>query len=751
MRLRSSFQHCGGGLFRGHAVDEANPNARIVVEIRVDGHSLVAATARLFDPASVSPTGDGDGHHGFVVQVPAEAFAAASVVDARVANSMIAVGEPFLAEPAAVSRPAAPGRGHVSWRGGRLLTGWLPAGGDRPREVRAVHAGETVARASASHWWSVELNGHAFPVFRFDLWLPPSFADGQPHGIAILAEDGSELAGSPVMVATASDGDPAQEDAATGDVPIAEYAEWRRRLHAALPAAAAPAGLGFVVVGRDGLEETRESLTVAGIVDTAIFAATSEGQLTSETTDQPALRRWVDALPPGTTAIVFCKSGLVFSAAGLMHIAAHFREEPGAALLACSYEIEERSGHIWPVFHAACDSERQLEQGYVSTLFALSRGAADKILLRAAANLHAVAHEAMTEIPAAQAHALAAPAGSIHARHRLQDGNQLRAATQALLRRSGVPALLSVEKALAWPRVRVVRKTAAAETTIVVLSQDNATGLRKTFETIAGKLGTADDPGFLVLDNASADPRVQDLLGKLPATRRVLLEPRRSPAALANEALRLARTRFVCLIQAGLVPESDDWLAELAGRACVESTAVVAPLVLSGGGAVVSAGMILTETGPAPAFDALTDGQPGYTELLTTAHRRAAASGGCLLLDKSACVSAGAFDVRRFPGHLYAVDLCLRLARRGFATVFTPHARLRQHSAPPPDLWGAGTIDREREMFRRRWSIIADGDPWYPRCLSRRAAPYDALSAVPRTPLVSRVSAPTQTELPDWL
>jgi len=77
----------------------------------------------------------------------------------------------------------------------------------------------------------------------------------------------------------------------------------------------------------------------------------------------------------------------------------------------------------------------------------------------------------------------------------------------------------------------------------------------------------------------------------------------------------------------------------------------------------------------------------------------------------------------------------LRLAQRGWKTLWTPHAVLRHaesstlgyvHDEPT-----RATIARETEAFRRRWGALVERDPYYNVNLTQRGTPF-SLAFPPR-------------------
>jgi hypothetical protein len=129
--------------FAGFAVDDVDLGRRLIVELLIDGIPLQLTQANAYH-ADLADTGDG--YYGFSFFVPSDALADAVMIEARLANTAIAVGVPILVGRDQ-SRPRSPASGQVRWLGGLRFFGWV----DRPdfasAYVNAVVDGELVAQA----------------------------------------------------------------------------------------------------------------------------------------------------------------------------------------------------------------------------------------------------------------------------------------------------------------------------------------------------------------------------------------------------------------------------------------------------------------------------------------------------------------------------------------------------------------------------------------------------------------------------
>ena len=196
-----------GEIVVGWAFRPERPDERVVVEILCDGYPVTLATADMFE-ADLRDRGIGDGCHAFVAALPARILVACSRITARIANEGTALSG-ALSPRARRAEGAVPLRGEVRSDGGLRLTGWV-WDSSRPdhhlnlrimegnRQVAAVTANERRADLVAAR---IGGGDHGFTV-----WLPLDFADGHPHQVRVIDEEGAEIAGSPAVVLACSPG-----------------------------------------------------------------------------------------------------------------------------------------------------------------------------------------------------------------------------------------------------------------------------------------------------------------------------------------------------------------------------------------------------------------------------------------------------------------------------------------------------------------------------------------------------------------
>ena len=194
----------------------------------------------------------------------------------------------------------------------------------------------------------------------------------------------------------------------------------------------------------------------------------------------------------------------------------------------------------------------------------------------------------------------------------------------------------------------------------------------------------------LVVDDGSRDESVRWLHQRRPALRPIVLDRNRGFANAANVGIGAAQTELVALLNSDAEPEPE-WLAALAAAAGAAPESVAswacAVLPLGDGGRLESGGVRLLSSGFGAPHLAGADAADHVLE-----QEVFGASGGAMLLKRSAFIAAGEFDVRFFGG-FEDVDLACRLRLRDRRCLLVPGARVRHR--------GGASFGRRRGLRQR--------------------------------------------------
>jgi O-antigen biosynthesis protein len=101
-----------------------------------------------------------------------------------------------------------------------------------------------------------------------------------------------------------------------------------------------------------------------------------------------------------------------------------------------------------------------------------------------------------------------------------------------------------------------------------------------------------------------------------------------------------------------------------------------------------------------------------YFNLKDAIREVTAVSGAAMMVARERFESVGGFDTT-YQHSFHDVDLCLRLAQAGFATIYTPFAKLVMRGEME------STDAQDNDHFRRRWQNAIQTDPFYNIHLSR--------------------------------
>jgi GT2 family glycosyltransferase len=232
------------------------------------------------------------------------------------------------------------------------------------------------------------------------------------------------------------------------------------------------------------------------------------------------------------------------------------------------------------------------------------------------------------------------------------------------------------------------------------------------------------DLEIVIVDNGSVDP---DALVALAAAAR---DPRarvlRDAAAfnfsrLCNLGAAAARAPLLVFLNDDVQAGADGWLDRMAAWALRADVGAVGAKLLYPDGRLQHGGVTLGMGGRAAHAERLAPAEaPGYFGRLDTPHEVSAVTAACLAVEARKFFAVDGFDAVNLPVDLNDVDLCLRLAARGWRCVMEPRAVLTHHESASR---GAGGRDETRyaaeiAWFRARWAREIGDDPYFHPALS---------------------------------
>lgn len=206
-----------------------------------------------------------------------------------------------------------------------------------------------------------------------------------------------------------------------------------------------------------------------------------------------------------------------------------------------------------------------------------------------------------------------------------------------------------------------------------------------------------------------------------------------------NLAAQRAAGEYLCMMSSNIEPTRGDWLKEMLSFAQLQEIGAVGARLVSPGkvrflrhiGLVAGLGGVVGY-----AHAGLDAKQVGYFGRAVLHQRLTAVTQRCMVIQKERFVSVGGFDESLF-GDLSDLDLCLKLSRDGYHSVFTPYAELlfyetTQYSAcsTPTSRMSA---ERVLDSIKTRWGDHFTNDRYYSPNLSLERGDF-SIASVSRAP-----------------
>ncbi|WP_427026439.1 glycosyltransferase family 2 protein (plasmid) [Aureimonas ureilytica] len=740
--LRVRFVRSGETLVEGYAIDPADPERRLVVELLLDGYPTALARAALFDREALA-TGLGDGCHGFRFALDAAALPGLSRAELRLANLDLALAPPIaLAGDAPLAATGAP-PAQVEWRGGLSLSGWVEAAGEpgRTRTVEAWAEGAPVARAFADRWRMVAAGDTERPVAGFRLTLPRTLADGRPREIDVTA-DGKPLPGGALTILAFPDGlaldlaarAEAEADAPRGaffdallpdQVPFGAFEAWDARFAEVRLDPPEPGRLALLAVG---LGDGDASLASLGEERAGAAAAILPPNGGPASFDPAAARLFLEGDASDCDFVLWLRAGVRLRPGALARLVAALDADAGASLAYGDLLLEGDDGALQPLAFPAFDYERFLEQSGPDRAFLMRRSEACEALERGVASLHRLfvspveaGHHRLGRMLHVPGFAVVSPWPAAKA-----EAEAMQAEVAAHLRARGIEADIRPRPAATLPAVRVRRKGATPSVALILDADDPTLAIREAAEAL--RPARAAGSVSLFVSAPVLDPALREAL-RLDGVEVFQSGSGRSRAARLNAAADAVRADTLCFVDARLRPATPDWLDELVARLREADMGAIAPMVRNADGAVVEAGRLLSPLGVSLSpFQGLEGGDPAYGDALVTARQVSGLGWQGFLTRRSEFLALGGFDALLFPHHFGAHDYALKLQAFGRRVLVTPDAvLLADRTMPAP----RGDSAREARAMLARWPGVAAADPFHNPQLARGAPFHGGLAWPP--------------------
>jgi GT2 family glycosyltransferase len=261
------------------------------------------------------------------------------------------------------------------------------------------------------------------------------------------------------------------------------------------------------------------------------------------------------------------------------------------------------------------------------------------------------------------------------------------------------------------------------QATIIVPTRDRLDLIGSCVESLFRYPAGADFE-LVVIDNGSESAEALAFLKTLEGSpnSRVLRRP--GPfnfSAICNEGARAARHPFLLFLNNDVRALAPDWLGRMLAFAAAPGVGAVGAKLLFPDGRLQHGGVVLGLDGFAGHVQrAVGADDPGYLGMLAWPREVAAVTGACMAVEARKFFEVGGFDEVRLPIEYNDIDLCLRLAERGYKSVFEPRARLehRESASRGANPYLDSRYAHEHSYFRERWGRMLRDDPYFHPALS---------------------------------
>jgi O-antigen biosynthesis protein len=267
--------------------------------------------------------------------------------------------------------------------------------------------------------------------------------------------------------------------------------------------------------------------------------------------------------------------------------------------------------------------------------------------------------------------------------------------------------------------------------TLIIPTKDRFDLLSTCVESLRTKT-CLDGIEIIVVDNGTEQSEARRLLDRLAHEPhfRVISRPGAFDfASFCNDAASEALAPVLVFLNNDTEIIDETWLDPLLHWAQQPGVGAVGAKLLYPNGRVQHAGVVLGMGGRAGHFErTLPKDDPGYLGRLRVPHEVSSVTAACLAVEKRKFDAVNGFDAVNLPVELNDIDLCLRLAEHGWATVFVPESVLihRESASRGIVLHPDKTYGREHMYFRTRWIHRLRDDRFFHPALSLHAI-YPAL------------------------
>lgn len=238
------------------------------------------------------------------------------------------------------------------------------------------------------------------------------------------------------------------------------------------------------------------------------------------------------------------------------------------------------------------------------------------------------------------------------------------------------------------------------------------------------------DLEVIVIDNDSDDPATLDFLASLAGRVRVVRHAGAfNFAAMNNRAAALAKGQLLCLLNNDIEVLSPDWFKPMAQQALRDDVGAVGARLLYPDGRIQHAGVVIGISGAAAhAHRLLGTDDEGYFHRHALPQFVSAVTAACLVVRRDRFDAVGGFDEKNFAVAFNDVDLCLKLNKKGWQSLYEPRATLIHHESISRgldrDKTGSARLAGELAALKAKWHTDLVRDPFHHPDLCRSSEQF---------------------------
>ena len=190
-------------------------------------------------------------------------------------------------------------------------------------------------------------------------------------------------------------------------------------------------------------------------------------------------------------------------------------------------------------------------------------------------------------------------------------------------------------------------------------------------------------------------------------------------SAICNYGVKQAKGEYVILLNNDIEIISPDWIEQMLQNAQRPEVGAVGGKLLYPDGRIQHAGVVAGMVGAAGhPHKFFPDNHIGYHGRLHMAYNVSAVTGAMMMMNTAKFKDVGGFDEENLAVAYNDIDLCLKLIKKGYYNLFTPHAKATHHESISRGYEDTDEkmqrLLKEQNHFLTTWAdFLESGDPFY--------------------------------------